>query len=421
MKNSISQLFYIKKTKIDTKEKTNIYLRITVNGKRAELSIQRKVSIEKWNQSANRVKGFSNEAQEINQYIDLISNKINKIHQQFIQDEKPFTSIDIRDKYLGKDENQKMLLKIFQDHNNQVEKLIGKDFAAGTALRYRTAKSHVEDFIKFEYKVNDIPVKEVDHKFITGLEYYLKTERNCAHNTAIKYITNFKKVIRIAYANDWISKDPFFNWKARLKTVDREFLSEEEIQNMIKKEFPIPRLEQVKDIFIFSCYTGLAYADVKKLTKDNIVIGIDGKQWINTKRTKTNTVSNIPVLPEAATVIEKYANHKEVLYGNKLLPVLSNQKMNAYLKEIADLCGITKNLTFHLARHTFATTVTLTNGVPIESVSKMLGHKSLKTTQHYAKILDKKVSFDMNILRDKLNLKSNENNQDLSENNKQSI
>ncbi|MFD1292339.1 site-specific integrase [Lutibacter holmesii] len=409
MKNSLSQLFYIKKTKIDSNQKTNIYLRITVNSRRAELSIQRKVHIDKWNSSANRVKGYSREAQEINQYIDLISNKINKIHQQFIEDNKPFTAIQIRDKYLGKDENQKMLLKIFQDHNEQVEKLVGKDFAAGTVLRYKTAKSHIEEFIKFEHRLNDIPVVDVDHKFITGFEYYLKTERNCAHNTAVKYITNFKKIIRIAYANDWITKDPFFNWKARLKSVDREFLSEEEIQELVKKEFKLPRLDLVKDIFLFSCFTGLAYADVKKLTNNCIVIGIDGNKWINTKRTKTNTVSNIPLLPLSNTIIEKYANHKEVLDCDKLLPVLSNQKMNAYLKEIADLCGITKNLTFHLARHTFATTVTLTNGVPIESVSKMLGHKSLKTTQHYAKILDRKVSDDMSILKVKLNALENKN------------
>jgi site-specific recombinase XerD len=408
MKNSFSHLFYIKKSKIDNKQKTIIYLRITVNGRRSELSIQRKVSLEKWSSGSGRVKGYSGEAQEINQYMDLISNKINKIHQRLVEEDKPFTSTSILDTYLGKNENKKMLLKIFQDHNNQIEKLIGKDFAAGTALRYSTAKSHVEDFIKFEYKVNDIPVQDVDHKFIAGLEYYLKTQRNCAHNTTIKYITNFKKIVRIAYANDWITKDPFFNWKGRLKTVDREFLTEEEIQTMLEKELHTPRLAQVRDIFIFSCYTGLAYADVKKLTKDNIVIGIDGNKWINTKRTKTNTLSNIPILPAAANVIEKYANYPDVLYSEKLLPVLSNQKMNAYLKEISDLCGFTKNLTFHLARHTFATTVTLTNGVPIESVSKMLGHKSLKTTQHYAKILDRKVSVDMNLLRDKLNLKSAE-------------
>jgi len=421
MKNSFTQLFYIKKTKLDSNQKTNIYLRITVNGRRSEVSVQRKISIEKWNQSANRARGFSNESQEINQYLDLISNKINKIHQRFVDENKTFTAQNIRDKFLGIDENQKMVLKIFQDHNNQVDKLVGKEFAALTAKRYKTAKKHVEEFIKKEYKQDDIPVQDIDHKFITGLEYYLKTERNCGHNSAVKYISNFKKIVRIAYANDWISKDPFFNWKARLKTVDREFLSEEEIQNIIDKNVHIPRLDLVKDIFIFSCYTGLAYIDVKKLAKDNIVIGIDGSKWINTKRAKTDSRSNIPMLPMAQVILDKYSKHPDILNSEKLLPILSNQRMNSYLKEIADLCGITKNLTFHLARHTFATTVTLTNGVPIESVSKMLGHKSLKTTQHYAKILDKKVSFDMNILRDKLNLKSNKNNQDLSKNNEQSV
>ena len=403
MKNSISLLFYIKRVKVDINNKANIYLRITVNSRRAEFSIQRKIHIDKWNSNLNRVKGYSKEAQEINQYIDLISNKINKIHQHLIDKEKIFSAVQIRDIYLGKGQNLKMLLKIFQDHNNQIEKLVGKDFAAGTVLRYRTAKSHVEEYIKYEYNLNDIPVNDVDHKFITGFEYYLKTERNCAHNTAIKYITNFKKIIRIAYANDWITKDPFFNWKARLKTVVREYLSEDEIQELVKKEFKLPRLDQVKDIFLFSCFTGLAYADVKKLTKNSIVIGIDGNKWINTKRTKTNTVSNIPLLPVSIAIIEKYVNHKEIKDFPKILPVLSNQKMNAYLKEIADVCGISKNLTFHLARHTFATTVTLTNGVPIESVSKMLGHKSLKTTQHYAKILDRKVSDDMALLKEKLN------------------
>ena len=210
---------------------------------------------------------------------------------------------------------------------------------------------------------------------------------------------------RIAYANDWIDKDPFFNWKAKLKVVDREFLSEEEIQNIIKKVLHIPRLDLVRDVFIFSCYTGLSYVDVKKLSKDNIVRGIDGDYWIKTKRAKTDSTSNIPILSNANVIIQKYKNHPDIVNTNKVIPILSNQRVNAYLKEIADLCGITKNLTFHLARHTFATTVTLTNGVPIESVSKMLGHKSLKTTQHYAKILDRKVSDDMAMLKDKLAMK----------------
>lgn len=407
MQNLFSLLFYIKRCKADKNGLANIYLRITVNGKRAEFSIRRKVHTEKWNSNAEKAKGYTNEIQELNHYIDIIKNKIYQIHRKLVNENKSITAILLRDIYIGKDENQKMLLKIFQNHNDQVEKLIGKDFASGTAERYRTAKKHVGAYIKLEYKQDDLPVKDVDHKFIIGFEYYLKTERNCGHNTAIKYITNFKKIIRIAYANDWITKDPFFNWKAKLKNVEREFLSEEEIQKMVNKELHTKRLDQVKDIFIFCCFTGLAYADVKKLSEEDIVIGIDGERWIKTKRAKTDTRSNIPILPTAEAIISKYIIHPGVVNSNTVLPVLSNQKMNAYLKEIADLCDINKNLTFHLARHTFATTVTLTNGVPIESVSKMLGHKSLRTTQHYAKILDRKVSDDMKTLREKFNTKSN--------------
>ncbi len=404
MNNSFSLLFYIKKCKADSNGKANIYLRITLNGKRAELSIRRKVSVNNWDTNSNLARGNSRESHEINRYITTIKNKIYNIEQEYLSQDKPITAISLRDSYLGKDYNKKMLLEIFEDHNKRVDKLIGSDFAAGTAERYRTAKRHVSEYILKEFGANDIFVKDVDHKFISGFEYYLKTERNCSHNTAIKYITNFKKIIRIAHANDWIDKDPFLHWKAKLKTVDREFLTEKEIQKMVEKELHTERLDLVKDIFIFCCFTGLAYSDVKKLSKNNIVIGIDGDKWIKINRTKTDTRSNIPILPIPEAIIDKYSNKTNLLTDNRLLPVLSNQKMNAYLKEIADLCGINKNLTFHLARHTFATTVTLTNGVPIESVSKMLGHKSLRTTQHYAKILDKKVSDDMKTLRNKLSL-----------------
>jgi len=403
MENSFNILFYIKRVKVDKLGKANIYLRITVNGRRAELSVRRKYFVDKWSSETGRAIGYNPEAKEINQYIDSIQHKLYKIYQYYIDKNIPYTAEKIKDHYLGKDSSLKMILAIFEEHNVQVNALVGKDFAAGTAERYKTAKKHVSDYIQLEYKVDDLPVKDIDHQFITGFEYYLKTKRNCGHNSAVKYITNFKKIVRIAYANNWITKDPFFNWKSRLKVVDREFLSEQEIQAIIEKDFRNKRLDQVKDIFVFCCFTGLAYADVKKLNENDVVIGIDGEQWIKTKRTKTDTRSNIPILPTAAAILEKYAEHPVVLNENKLLPVLSNQKMNAYLKEIADVCNITKNLTFHLARHTFATTVTLTNGVPIESVSKMLGHKSLKTTQHYAKILDKKVSADMQALKFILN------------------
>lgn len=402
MKSSFSILFYPRGNDVDNLGNAPIYSRITVNGKRSEFSIKRKVSLEKWNPEAGKMKGTSLEARELNRYMNSIRSKIYKIQEKLSENGDLVTSKKIKNIYLGKDNSHKMLLEIFQEHNDQVDSLIGKDFAAGTAERYKTARKHVKDYIKKEYKVKDIPVTDVDHKFITGLEYYLKTTRNCAHNTAIKYITNFKKIIRIAYANDWITKDPFTSWKARLKIVDREFLTVEEIQAMVEKELHTERLDQVKDIFIFCCFTGLAYSDVKKLSSNNVVIGIDGGKWIKINRSKTDTRSNIPILPTAEAILVKYAEDSDNQKNHLLLPVLSNQKMNAYLKEIADLCKINKNLTFHLARHTFATTVTLSNGVPIESVSKMLGHKSLKTTQHYAKILDRKVSDDMLALRDKL-------------------
>lgn len=402
MQTTFSILFYPRGNDIDRNGNAPIYARITVNGKRSEFSIKRKVLLTKWNSDAGKMRGTTSEVRELNKYMATIRTKLNKIQEQLSEKETLVTAQKIKNTYLGKTIKHKMLLEIFQEHNNKVEKLIGKDFAAGTAERYKTALKHVRDYIKLEYLLSDIPVKDVDHKFISGFEYYLKTTRNCSHNTAIKYITNFKKIIRIAFANDWISKDPFTSWKARLKIVDREFLTVEEIQTMVEKELHTERLDQVKDIFIFCCFTGLAYSDVKKLSANNVVIGIDGGKWIKINRSKTDTRSNIPILPTAEAILEKYADDSEIQRNQLLLPVLSNQKMNAYLKEIADLCKINKNLTFHLARHTFATTVTLSNGVPIESVSKMLGHKSLKTTQHYAKILDRKVSDDMLALKVKL-------------------
>ncbi len=405
MFKTFSILFYLQRNKASKDGLAPIYMRITVNGKRSEISIKRKISSDKWNKEAGKVVGNSIEIRELNRYLNSLKHKVYKIQEKLFEENRQVSALLIKNIFSGREENQKLLLKIFQDHNNQVEKLVGKEYASGTLERYKTAKKHIEAFLKLEYKLDDISVRDVNHKFIDGFEYYLKTERNCSHNTAIKYLTNFKKIIRIAYANDWISKDPFYNWKARLKTVDREFLSKEDIQKLVDKEFSIKRLEQVKDVFLFSCFTGLAYADVKKLSTNDLILGIDGNKWIKTKRTKTKTQSNIPLLATAEAILEKYKELPNLADNQFLLPVLSNQKMNAYLKEIADVCDINKNLTFHLARHTFATTITLTNGVSIESVSKMLGHKSLKTTQHYAKILDRKVSDDMNQLRNILNSK----------------
>ncbi len=414
MQPTFSVLFYPKGSNIDKDGMIPIYSRITVDGKRSEFSIGRKVLLTKWNSDAGKIRGTTSNVRELNRYMGSIRHKIHQIQERLSKEDALITAEIVKNIYLGRSDKRRMLLEIFQEHNKKVEKLIGKDFAPGTVTRYKTAKKHIEDYIIFQFNVKDISVKEVDFKFIKGFEYYLKTERSCSHNTAMKYITNFKKIIRIAHANEWISKDPFLHWKAKLRIVEREFLTKEEIQRMTEKDLHTKRLDQVKDIFLFCCFTGLAYADVKKLSANDLVLGLDGEIWIKINRTKTNTRSSIPILPTAALIIEKYKNTSNVTNEDTLLPVLSNQKMNAYLKEIADLCEINKNLTFHLARHTFATTVTLSNGVPIESVSKMLGHNSLRTTQHYAKILDQKISEDMQILKNKMNRLSQQNEEKVS-------
>ena len=270
--HSLSLLFYIKKSKADEHGKANIYMRITLDGRRAECSVSRKVKLNEWNSKTQLTLGNSVASQEINRHLGVIKNKVYSIQQNFERDNQSYSATTLRDAILGNDKTKKMLLEIFQEHNDKVESLIGKDFSAGTAERYRTCKKHVGEFIKKKYKQNDILVQDVNHQFINGFEYYLKTTRKCAHNSAIKYITNFKKIIRIAHANDWIDKDPFLHWKGKLKIVEREFLTQEEIQKIIDKELRMERLDQVRDIFIFCCFTGLAYADVKKLCKDDVVI-----------------------------------------------------------------------------------------------------------------------------------------------------
>ncbi|WP_438973022.1 site-specific integrase [Polaribacter sp.] len=401
MSKTFGLLFYLKKSKASASGTLPIYLRMTIDGKRTEISTKRTIEIKKWSVEANKAIGRTEDIRELNAYLDSLVSKVYQCQRDLIQDNKEVTTETLKNKFLGIEEKQVTLINLFKDHNKQVEKLIGNGYSAGTLERYKTVCKHLQEFMKHTYNVSDFRLNKINHKFITDFEFYLKSERECAHNTTIKYIKNFKKIVRIAIANDWIVKDPFLNYKVQLKEVKREFLSEEEMQTMLDKDLHTHRLELVRDIFIFCCYTGLAYSDVKKLSKDSIVIGIDGDKWIKTNRTKTGTRSSIPLLPPALKILKKYENSPLSVSKGVLLPVLSNQKSNAYLKEIADLCVIKKNLTTHLARHTFATTVTLSNGVGIESVSKMLGHTSIKTTQHYAKILDSKVSDDMAILKQK--------------------
>lgn len=395
--------FHLLEKKKNKRGLAPIYLRLTVNRKRKEFSISRRIQPEFWNGKLQKVMGNNPNEKEINTHINNLRHKLNKIHQVLSDNDQPITAAEMIAHLKGeKKRKPKMTLKVFKDHNEQMDRLSGKSISKSTAKRYWTCYNHVEQFINEEYKSEDYPMNEINHQFITKFEYFLKTKRECNHNSALKYVNNFKKIIRIALANQWMDRDPFYNYKVQFETVEREFLTQEEIDKLIEKDLHLDRLKLVRDMFVFSCYTGLAYSDVKKLSDDDINTGIDSGKWIRIKRTKTKSLSSIPLLPVAEEILERYKDHPEVKNGDYVLPVLSNQKSNAFLKEIAGLCGIKKPLTTHLARHTFATTVTLTNGVPIESVSKMLGHQDLRTTQHYAKIVDRKISDDMKALREKL-------------------
>ena len=404
MKTKITLHFYAKSTKSNSAGQFPIYVRLTVNGKRLEFSTKKFVEPSKWSTEMTKMKGQSDEARSLNEYLDLMKSKVFDIQMGLIHRNEEITIEVFKNILNGTKERQRLLVPIFEEHNNKIKELIGIEYAPGTYERYKTSLKHTKDFLNWKYRISDIDITKIDHAFITDYEFYLRSVRNCANNTAVKYIKNFNKIIRLCLANDWLDKNPFANYKSKVKEVERVYLSEDEIQNIINKDFKIERLSLVRDIFLFSCFTGLAYIDVKNLTKSHISIGIDGDKWIFTHRQKTETASKIPILSVTQMIIDKYADHPQSVNEDKLLPILSNQKMNAYLKEIASVCEIEKELTFHIARHTFATTVTLTNGVPIESVSKMLGHKNLRTTQHYAKVLDRKVSDDMKILRDKFSL-----------------
>ena len=349
MKTKVSTLFYAKKAKAAANGLIPIYMRITINGKRIELSTNRFIEISKWSTEAGKMKGTSEEARSINNHLDLLKSQIRDAEMELIHKKITITTEIFKSKLLGVDERARMLVPIFQDHNNKIKELVGKEYAPGTLERYTTSLKHTIEFMQWKYNISDIDITKIDHAFITDYEFWLRSVRNCANNTAVKYLKNFNKIIKLCLANDWLDKNPFANYKSKVKDVERVYLTEAEIQSIIEKDFKTERLSLVRDIFLFSCFTGLAYIDVKNLTKSHISIGIDGEKWIFTHRQKTESASKIPILPVTQMIIDKYKNHPQCNNEDKLLPILSNQKMNAYLKEIAGVCEIEKELTFHIA------------------------------------------------------------------------
>ena len=404
MSTNYSLLFYLKKPKNYVSGPKPIYMRITVDGVPKEVSTGRECDPAKWISKANRAKGTKEDVKTLNAYLDTLEHKVADIHLQMTKSGEDISAESIKLKYLGKDIQRKPLLTVFLEHNQQMKALLGKGFKTNTLKGYNTSLSHIERYLNENLNLKDIEVRKMDHGFVAGYEFFLRSELGCSEVSAAKYIKHLRKIVRLCLAHKWITEDPFAFYKNSAKAKEKEFLTEDELELIERKLFAIPRLAHVRDIFVFCCYTGLSYADVKKLSDVDIGRGFGGKLWIFTNREKTETASNIPLLPKALEILSRYSDYPPCVSKGRLLPVLSNQKMNSYLKEIADLCGITKKLTFHMARHTFATTITLSNDVPIETVSKMLGHTDIKTTQHYAKLLDTRVASDMGKLEKRLKL-----------------
>lgn len=398
MRSTFKVLFFLKRDKQKKNGKMPIFCRITINKQEARFGIKKDINPEMWSVKSGRAKGRSSEIVEVNSLIDNIKASLFNIYNEIQQKEQDVTAEKVKNNFLGITVKDYKLLELFKRHNDDVKKLIGKTKSSATYQKYEVTRKHLARFIKEKYNLNDISFREINHLFLTDFEVYLLTTCGCNSNTTAKFMQFFKRIVIIAKNNGWLTVDPFANYTIRIKKVDRGYLTHEEINIIMEKKFSTERLERVRDIFVFSCFCGLAYIDVKNLRKSNIRLSFDDKLWIMGKREKTGVPFNIPLLEIPQKILDKYNG---TLPDEKVLPVLSNQKMNGYLKEIGDLCGIKKSLTFHLARHTFAT-LALSKGVSIESVSKMLGHTNIKTTQIYARIIDEKVSSDMASFEEKL-------------------
>ena len=403
MKYDLNILFYLKKSQEDKKGMVPVYMRITINGVRSELSTNRKIEFLKWDGNTQRVKGRSEETKTFNNYLDNLENRVKHDFNLLNDRDGEISSEILRDMLNGTHQKRFSLVTVFETNNKLIELEKGQKYSQSTIDQYKTTFERIKLFMIQEYNCGDMDLSKLDVLFIRRFEIFLKTKFSIEHNTIMKHLKQLKKVVHFAQQLGYIDNDPFILHQTAFKQFSRESLTQGELKKIEEHKFSIKRLDRVKDVFLFVCYTGFSYSDLFLLTPECITKGIDGKNWIIYEREKTGVRASIPLLNQAQVIIDKYNDDPECQVGNKLLPVISNQKLNSYLSEIADICDINKHITMHLGRHTFATTVTLTNGVPIETVSKMLGHTSIKTTQIYSKVVDTKISNDMHDLDYKLN------------------
>jgi len=381
-----------------------IYAKITVDKKSVVVSTKKSIAVSNWAILLGTKRNRSEEMKYLHQFLDRFKSKLIQTYEDILLSGELVTAEKIKNRFLGVESKKVTFMELFDFHNKEMN----HSLSWGTLKNYFTTKKYFALYLKKIYKQSDIYISELDYKFIIGFERFMKQNdplnpnQACNQNTIMKHIERMRKLINLAIKYEWLERDPFLSFKPVFVRKERESLTYEELQRIENKQFSIPRLQLVRDLFIFSCYTGLAYIDVFNLTNNNIKYGHDGELWITTFREKSKVPVNIPLLPKAIQILERYKSNVLINPEQRVFPPLSNQKLNAYLKEIADVSSITKPLTFHIARHTFATTVTLMNGVPIETVSKLLGHTSIKTTQIYAKVLNEKISQDMKLLKMRL-------------------
>jgi integrase len=404
-KTTFSLVFFLSKSRPKKNGECPLLLKINIQGRRLTLQLHRSVHPSLWSTAKGRSTAKTVEGRVLNEYIEAVLVKARQKFNELTLAHDVVTPELLRDALMGVNTARPhLLVALWEEHLEDMIKLIGRDTTKATCQKHGAGLKHLKAFIRLKFRTEDILVKSVDNYFVSSFATYLKSECFCSHNTTIKFMQLFRKIINICLRNRWLQIDPFTGLNLKLKIVDRQYLNETELDRLINYHSPVEYMNRTRDFFVFSCFTGLAYIDIKNLRRREIEC-VDSSYWIRTKRQKTGVKTNVPLLEIPYNILNKYSDLNRLRDDDPVLPIPSNQRMNACLKELAVCCGINKELTFHIARHTFATTVTMTNGVPIESVSKMLGHTNIKSTQHYAKIVDKKVGDDMAALARKLNLK----------------
>lgn len=396
VRSSFAILFFIRDSRVRKDGTTSIEVVLTVNGERCAFSTGKKVKSCNWDKNKQQVKGKDEEAQSLNNYLKAIKAKLYQKEAELLDRGFIITADLLRDAYFDKVESikERSLFEVFEEHNQEQEKMIGNGVSKATHWVSVYTIRLLRKFVQQKYKREDLYLRELNLNFIQSFHSFLRIDKGMAQNSSTKHLKLLKKIINLSVANSYMAFNPFSTYKVEREPVDIDFLDEEELRKIINFDTPLPRLERAKDMFLFGCFTGLSYIDIKTLAPEHFEKDSAGRIWIKKRRVKTGVLSRIPLLPIAKLILDKYKG------GEKLLPIQDPADINKYLKDIAILCGINKRICFHTSRHTFASTVTLANNISLEVVSKMLGHTNTRMTAHYAKLIDKCIGEQMDKLMD---------------------